>query len=267
MTGLGASKGQQRLLRGVGVRELLSGAGLLPGAQTTVGLWARVAGDAVDLGIVGKALRDRPKDRGRLAITAAVLGGVTAIDVLAARGPTGDEGGEAGSNATVTRRSVSINCTVEEAYGFWRDFTNLPRVMSHLEEVRDLGNGRSHWRAQGPGGKSVEWDAEITDDTPNRRVAWRSLPGGDVQTAGSVRFVPAPQGKGIEVHVEMQSTTPGGKFGNFIAMLVGRAPTQEVSADLREFKQLLETGEIARSDDSVRPGPNPARQSREPVLA
>ncbi|WP_406696340.1 SRPBCC family protein [Singulisphaera sp. Ch08] len=100
--------------------------------------------------------------------------------------------------------SITINRPAEELYRFWRNFENLPRIMTHLESVQVTGDRRSHWKAKAPVGSTVEWDAEITEDRPNELIAWRSLEGADVENSGAVRFVPAPGGRGTEVHVEMR---------------------------------------------------------------
>lgn len=146
--------------------------------------------------------------------------------------------------------TVTINRSAAELYEFWRDFENLPRFMLHLELVEATGPRRSHWVARAPGNKTVEWDAEITDDVVNERIAWRSLPNSDVPNTGVVRFVKAPGERGTEVHVELSYDPPGGKLGVLAAKIFGEEPQQQVRDDLRRFKQVVETGEILRSDGS-----------------
>jgi uncharacterized membrane protein len=107
---------------------------------------------------------------------------------------------------------------------------------------------RSHWVAKAPGGRTVEWDAELTHDVPNRLLAWRSLPGATVPNEGRVRFATAPGGRGTELHVEMSYDIPGGRAGRAVARLLGEDPAQQVRDDLRRAKQVLETGEVTRSD-------------------
>lgn len=142
-------------------------------------------------------------------------------------------------------RSVTINRSPEELYRFWRNFENLPRFMENLESVRTIiDDRRSHWVAKAPMGKTVEWDAEIINEEENKLIAWRSLEGADVDSAGSVRFEPAPDGRGTEVKVSLTYNPPGGKVGSIIAKLFGREPEQQVREDLRRFKQLMEAGEI-----------------------
>lgn len=142
-------------------------------------------------------------------------------------------------------RAVTIGKPAEEVYRFWRKLDNLPQFMEHLKEVRVTDNTRSHWVAKAPLGMSAEWDAEIFNDEPNALIAWRSLPGSTVATAGSVRFVKAPAGRGTEVHVSLKYDPPGGKLGATLAWLMGESPEWQVRADLLRLKQLLEAGELA----------------------
>jgi uncharacterized membrane protein len=95
-----------------------------------------------------------------------------------------------------------------------------------------------------PAGRTVEWDAEIVHEEPNKVIGWRSLPGADVVNAGSVNFDAAPGGRGTEVRVSLQYQPPAGKLGATVALLFGRAPSQQVREDLRHLKELLEAGEI-----------------------
>jgi len=148
------------------------------------------------------------------------------------------------------RKAITISRPGEELYRFWHDFTNLPRFMSHLESVEVTGPDRLHWRAKAPAGMTVEWDAEIVEDRPNALIAWRSLEGADVYNTGSVRFVPAPGGRGTEVRVVLHYVPPGGRIGAWFATLFGEAPEQQIHDDLRHFKQVMETGEVVLSDAS-----------------
>ena len=140
-------------------------------------------------------------------------------------------------------KAVTINRSPEELYRFWSNFENLPRFMSHLESVRDTGQGRSHWVAKAPAGTTVEWDAEVFNIKANELIAWRSLEGADVDSAGSVRFERAPGGRGTEVRVSLKYDPPGGALGAVFARLFGEEPAQQIEEDLRHFKQAMEAGE------------------------
>ena len=144
-------------------------------------------------------------------------------------------------------KSLTINRPVEELYRFWRNFENLPRVMSHLESVDDMGD-RSHWVAKGPAGTTVEWDAEVYNEKENELIAWRSLDGADVDNAGSVHFKAAPAGRGTEVRVVLKYDPPAGVVGSTIAKLFGEEPAQQIDEDLRRFKSLMEAGEAPSTE-------------------
>jgi uncharacterized membrane protein len=146
------------------------------------------------------------------------------------------------------KAAITVNRPRDEVYAFWRELANLPRFMTHVEAVELREGRRSHWRAAAPGGGSVEWEAEIVDERPNELLTWASLPGADVDNSGSVRFADAPGGRGTEIHVTMTYSAPGGVLGAAVAKLFGEEPQQQVKDDLRRAKQILETGEIVRSD-------------------
>jgi uncharacterized membrane protein len=152
-----------------------------------------------------------------------------------------------GSRGVNVRESIRLENPVDEVYRFWARLENLPRFMRHLITVSDLGGGRSHWAARGPAGVTVEWDAEIINEIPNRVLAWRSLPGGDVTSAGSVTFEPARAERGTQLTVTLQYAPPAGPLGRTVALLFGREPSQTIREDLRTLKQILEAGEVARA--------------------
>ncbi|HEX6314222.1 MAG TPA: SRPBCC family protein [Gemmatimonadaceae bacterium] len=148
-------------------------------------------------------------------------------------------------------RAITVRRPRSEVYAFWRDFENLPRFMYHLAYVENLGSGRSHWVARAPAGRSVEWDAEIIADRPDEEISWRTMgKDDDVRHTGSVYFVPAPGDRGTEVHVRLNYDAPGGKVGAMVARLFGEEPSQQVDDDLRRFKQVMEVGEVVRSEAS-----------------
>jgi uncharacterized membrane protein len=144
--------------------------------------------------------------------------------------------------------AITIDKPREEIYSFWRNLENLPRFMQYVRSVTMIDNKRSHWVAQGLTGITVEWDAEIINDQPNELIGWRSLPGSDMDIAGSVHFKPAPGNRGTEVYIELQYLPLAGMLGAAIAKLMGNDPANQVKDDLRRLKQLLETGEIATTE-------------------
>jgi uncharacterized membrane protein len=153
----------------------------------------------------------------------------------------------AGERGIHVRESIRVERPLAEVYRFWRQFENLPRFMTHLERVTDLDNGRSHWVARGPGPLRIEWDAEIINEVENKVIGWRSLPGSDVVTAGSVNFSTVRGGRSTQVSVHLQYAAPGGRAGALVATIAGRDPSHAIREDLRRVKQLLEAGEIPRA--------------------
>ncbi|TDC28707.1 SRPBCC family protein, partial [Micromonospora sp. KC213] len=249
LTGVDDTPRAYPVIRAVAGRELGHAAGLLAGRRAASWAWTRVAGDGIDLALLGRALADRRGERRRrVAITTGVIAGIAAVDLLAAL-RTG-RAHRARERLITMEVGVTVNRPASQAYRFWRDLENLPHFMAHLEVVRPVDERRSRWSARGPAGQSVSWEAEIVEDRPDELIAWRSLPGAAVPNAGRVRFVPAPGDRGTEVRVELGYAPPAGRLGRAVAKLFGEEPEQQVRDDLRRFKQVLETGEVVRSDAS-----------------
>lgn len=141
-------------------------------------------------------------------------------------------------------QSVTINRPVVEVYRFWRNFENLPRFMDHLESVTVIDETRSHWVAKGPAGTRVEWDAVIHNEVDDELIAWRSLPGSEVNNAGSVHFSPTAGGNGTDVRVVLSYEPPAGRAGAAFAKLLGEEPSKQVEDDLRRFKQVMDSGDV-----------------------
>jgi len=143
-------------------------------------------------------------------------------------------------------QSYLINRSPEDLYQYWRNFENLPSIMTHLKSVRTHDNTHSHWVAEAPSiaGGTIEWDAQITSDEPNRSIAWRSLPGSQIDTIGEIRFTPGMGDRGTEVHVFMNYLPPAGRIGHWVATLFGESPWRQMREDLHNFKRIMEVGEI-----------------------
>jgi uncharacterized membrane protein len=162
---------------------------------------------------------------------------------------------------------IAIDKSPEELFRFWRNLENLPKFMKNLRSVEVYDDHRSRWVAAGLGGKRVEWEAEIINEERDHLIAWRTLPGADIQHTGSVRFVKGPAGLGTQVRVTMEYLPPAGRIGVAIARLFNSAPDQEIHDDLRRLKHLIETGEAPMEQGRSRGGrvqgrPTPADKSR-----
>jgi uncharacterized membrane protein len=262
------------LFRLMGLREIGSGIAILSQEQPAGAVWSRVAGDMLDLALLGTQLdSNNPEREKTLAATMSVLG-VTAVDLYTAKrlsqqsngSSSRANGGRTSASEMIqsgrgikVKTSVTVGRPIGEVYGFWRNFENLPRFMTHLQSVQVLDERRSHWTAVGPANVRVEWDAETVEDRTEDLISWRSLPGAQVDTAGYVRFRQAPGNRGTEVLVEMRYDPPGGVVGASIAKLFGESGQEVVNRDLQAFKNVLETGEVVHSDSSIYTRPHPAR--------
>ncbi|HEX4124456.1 MAG TPA: SRPBCC family protein [Tepidisphaeraceae bacterium] len=150
--------------------------------------------------------------------------------------------------------AMTIDRPAQELYEYWRNFENLARIMTHVKSVQVLDNRRSHWVVDAPvvAGGSVEWDARITDDEPNHRIAWRAEDGAAVDSAGEVLFRKALGDRGTEVHVYLRYLPPGGKLGHWIATAFGKSPRRQIREDLRNFKRIMEVGELVTTEGQPR---------------
>jgi uncharacterized membrane protein len=225
-------KDRRNVIRAMGVRELTSGIGILATRRPAGWLLSRVGGDAVDLSLLGAHLTPGNHRRRRTAIATAAVAGVTALDVICSerlsRSP------ETGYRSVRVRKAIAVNRSPEEAYRLWRDSGKLAQFMPHLQS------------------------AEVIEDRPDSLISWRS--GSNTAT---VRFEAAPGGRGTFVKVDAEYVPRITAITSNIARLFGSEPGQEIASGLREFKQLLEVGEIVKSDASIHSRPHPAQPPKE----
>lgn len=146
---------------------------------------------------------------------------------------------------SLAAKTVTINRPRQELYDYWRDLTNLPRFMDNVERIEPLGGNRYRWIVKAPAGQTVEWIATITAERPGEAIAWASEEGADVPNSGCIEFRDAPGDRGTWVSATIIYDPPAGIVGKVIAKLFQREPAIQARRDLRRFKQLMETGEIA----------------------
>lgn len=261
----------RRWLQAMGLREIGVGLGILGEPRPVRWMQLRLAGDALDAALLARCMGAETSDRNRVAGAIAAVAGVAALDAWTTAWLGATSGPAMGEfwreRAIEVRHSITVRAPQDVIYRFWRDLENLPSVFLHLESVESLGDGRSHWRVRAPAGLSMAWDAEIIEDRPGERIAWRSLPDAQVDTDGAVRFMPAPGDRGTEVHVLLRYRPPGGRAGALFARLFGESPEQQVRDDLRALKQIMELGEVVRSDSSIHRRPHPAQPPERHVAA
>lgn len=151
----------------------------------------------------------------------------------------GEAQGEAGQGYEA-ERSIDIHASPDVVYDVCSRYENFPHFMSHVIEVRDLGQQRSHWVVQGPGGSEVEFESRLTDTDRPHRLAWRSEPGASVDSEGTISL--KPQGAGTRATVRMSWRPPAGAVGKGIAVLTGTDPESALDDDLQRLKQFIERG-------------------------
>lgn len=145
---------------------------------------------------------------------------------------------------TLVGRAVTINRPREELYAYFRDMANLPMFMENIEHVDVRDDRRSHWVVRAPGGTTVEWDSVITEEEPGHYFVWASTEDADVPNSGRIEFRDAGA-RGTVVSATLVYDPPAGTIGKIVARLFQREPAIQAQRDLRRFKQLMETGEIA----------------------
>jgi len=246
--GLRPDRRSQRVFRAMGLREVLAGIAILMRPRGPRRVWSRVAGDALDLALLGTAALTRRNSGPRVAGALAAVAGVTALDVVAGR--------RVQRAFDRANRPVMFAVTIAkppmEVYDFYRALEQLPMFMDHLDTVTQTGPRTSHWVARLPLGGRVEWDAEIIEDIPGRRIVWVTTGDAPAQMRGVVTFEQAPARDSTEVTVEMESNK-----------LVEIFAKPQIKGDLRRLKQVLETGEVLQSDASLHTLPHPAQPSGE----
>jgi uncharacterized membrane protein len=219
-----------------------------PGMSQNVGEWERWLSAAAGLGLVGLGLRHGSLLR-LLAGAGLLYRGMTGhCSMYQALGIDTADHSDAvavpAQQGVKIEESVIIQRPAAELFDFWRQLDLLPRVFQHLKEVTLRSQRESHWVAEGPYNTDIEWDAELFNERPNELIAWRSLPGGDLETAGSVRFQSRDNARSTELTVSLKYNPPMGKVGAVTSAWLGADPTRMLKEDLQNFKRQVEAGQL-----------------------
>jgi uncharacterized membrane protein len=181
------------------------------------------------------------RNEGPLAAAGGLMGAALLTRAICNRELRDIVGVGDGARAIQFEKAIHIQAPVEEVFRFWSNYEKLPFFMTHLKEVRDLGESKSHWVAEGPAGIPVSWDAEVIQFIPNKLLAWRSVSGSTIETEGVVRFDEDPHG-GTRVGIRMFYKPPAGVLGHYVASLFGADPKSEMDDDMVRLKSLIELG-------------------------
>jgi uncharacterized membrane protein len=232
------------VLRAIALRELATGIGLLRNVRAGRWAWGRVAGDVMDLAMLSLVPRGSRSERRRLSATRAAVAAVTALDLAASRTLNGRESPQSDPRL---RSCVAINREPSALYALWRDLEGLPRFLRSIASVTPIGGDRTRWQARLPGDRTLEWTAQLVEDVPGQRIAWKALPESDVVHDGVVRFRPAPDGRGSLVELEIEHR-PLSSLARSVPAAAFRLGEAQLREDLRRFKRLAETGEIPTTE-------------------
>lgn len=143
------------------------------------------------------------------------------------------------------KRSITIGKPVSEVYRAWRSPETWRRFAAGTQSVEMLDDRRSRWSVAVPGMGLKSWVSEITGDRENQEISWQTVGETDFNHQAKVLFAQAPGDHGTEVTLEVRSHVCGGRLANTFAKLLGRSPEDYVSRTLHNFKELMETGEVA----------------------
>ncbi|MBV8902463.1 MAG: SRPBCC family protein [Acidobacteriia bacterium] len=246
---IGAPPSRPWLLRGMGIREVANGLGILAQPRQAEWMWARVVGDAVDLGLLGLAFTSHRANGLRLIAATAAVAGVTALDVFRSMRLCGKRYRHVSprmlSNGRGARiqRSIAINCTPDRVYDVCRNFSNLPRSIPYLQSVQEMGNKTLRWVARTPAGKAMESTVALIEDRPHQLISWRSLNDDPNENSGSLRISEAPTRRGTILTLELHYK-PAADGTGFLDMMLGARADFHAQEALRRLKGLVETGEI-----------------------
>ena len=201
----------------------------------------RVASVVVGSALIGVALRARS--------IAGVLGAAVGA-ALVARGASGRcplARARALKKGIEVRRAITIQADAHALYLVWRDPRQLQRFMSHVESVELCADDVSRWTVR-EGPLELSWRAELVEDVPDRRLRWRSLPGGDLDHEGTIDLRAADGDRGTIVDVRIRYRPPGGAVAAVVfGKLLRELPGMQLEQELARLRMLVETGEIATS--------------------
>jgi uncharacterized membrane protein len=238
----------QGVLQLLGLRELASGVGILSSRPRSGWLWARVAGDVMDLALLSRARTSRKADQGAVRLAIAAVTGLTVLDLLCSVRLEAKEEETDRAKTAFLQRSTTIGKPADELHRLWRDPQTLPKIMGDIAEVSWTGEDRIRWVLHGPLGRRWVWETRLVEDRPGQLLRWQSVEGAIVPNEGSVQFRPAPRDWGTEVRLRLRFDPPGGALGNAAAGLLTYVSRIQLGRVLRRFKSLAETGEIPTTE-------------------
>lgn len=266
LRGVGKVRGIQRVENRIRVHETagdipqLQGEGRMPGDNQSSRRWTPTGRLLAGTGAGYLFLYGMMRGGflGTISQLSGMLLGLRAIGNLDLRRMAGMR---AAGDAVRVRKTINIQAPVDEVYELWSNFENFPRFMSNIEQIQDLGDGRSHWVVKGPAGSKVEFDAVMTENKRNEMIAWETVAESQVKHHGQVRFKQGER-EGTQVNVNMAYTPPAGVVGHAVANVFGVDPKSAMDHDLMRLKSLLEAGKTGESGQKGTRGQVPVTGQR-----
>ena len=197
-----------------------------PSPSPALALLLAAVGSGMVLG--ARPRRDAPARPFMTLIGMALLG-------FAAHRPMANAIRQAGTRrrSADLRFSFVVDRPVERVFAFCADFENFPRFIGALRQVRDTGDGRSHWCASTPSGGEIEWNATTTKFVTNSVIGWKSVANSIVETSGLLRF--SPDGGSTCIRVAINYRVFHGSMADALAALVTPRRAQELEAEIRRM--------------------------------
>jgi uncharacterized membrane protein len=265
LIGVKPTRRNRAVMQAMGVREVVKGVGILANDRPRDWMWGRVAGDVLDLALLGRAMTTHSEKKERTASAIGAVIGVAAMDLLTAQalsaGPRITRH-QTESGRTRVHKTVTVMKEPEEVFAFFSDLSNHARFMRHVESVRAVEGDRWRYTVR-LGDDTLEFDAEVTEQRPGERIAWRSMEGSPMRMDAAIEIRRAPGDRGTEVTGEMDYSPPLGLLGATVARLFREEPEQRLNDELKRAKQLMEVGEVTVSDATLERGMRPAQPSEE----
>lgn len=144
---------------------------------------------------------------------------------------------------------VTIRCPVKEVFRFYRDFKNLPSFLGDVMAIEQTGPATSRWTIQGPLGVRANWTIRVTEERTNELIRYETVTAPGLRTYWEIHFAPGAEASETEVREVMKA--PLGRLGRAALALIGKPPADEVSANLRRLKEVMESGRVTDTSYSV----------------
>lgn len=141
-------------------------------------------------------------------------------------------------------RTMTIGKPAADVFRVWQKPETQSRILAHFADVTGDASGRLQWHVRGPLGRVLSFETQRTEEREDALVAWQSTPGGELQSHWTLQLRKAPSDYGTEATLRVRFAPAGGVLPHMLTKLLGLPTQLIVERTLRNFKALIETGEI-----------------------